>query len=150
MNRETRRLIQKTMDTQRELTQSGLSRRNLLKLGVLSAGTGMLLPIKGLSLRPAMAGWNLLFHDATPFQADPARSAEWNRGAYLVQGLGHCGACHTPRGVGFQEKTMTGEGRKGEYFLAGETVEGWRALSLRNLWTPEETAELLKPLGWSF
>ena len=55
MNRETRRLIQKTMDTQRELTQSGLSRRNLLKLGVLSAGTGMLLPIKGLSLRPAMA-----------------------------------------------------------------------------------------------
>ncbi|MET1537503.1 hypothetical protein, partial [Burkholderia sola] len=50
----------------------------------------------------------------------------------LVQGLGHCGACHTPRGVGFQEKTMTGEGSKGEYFLAGETVENWRALSLRN------------------
>ena len=92
----------------------------------------------GLSL------WNWLFLDDTPFQPQPAQSAEWNRGAYLVQGLGHCGACHTPRGVGFQEKTMSGEGRKGQFFLAGETVEGWRALSLRNLWTPEETAELLK------
>lgn len=92
----------------------------------------------GLSL------WNWLFLDDVPFQAQAAQSAEWNRGAYLVQGLGHCGACHTPRGVGFQEKTMTGDGSKGRFFLAGETVEGWRALSLRNLWTPQETAELLK------
>ena len=77
MNRETRRLIQKTMDTQRELTQSGLSRRNLLKLGVLSAGTGMLLPIKGLSLRPAMAaglptcpvpGVDIISPRTTPFK----------------------------------------------------------------------------------
>lgn len=92
----------------------------------------------GLSL------WNWLFLDDTPFQPDPQQSAEWNRGAYLVQGPGHCGACHTPRGIAFQEKTMTGAGRKGALFLAGETVEGWRALSLRNLWTPQETAELLK------
>lgn len=92
----------------------------------------------GLSL------WNWVFLDDTPFQPQPQQSAEWNRGAYLVQGLGHCGACHTPRGYAFQEKTMTGEGGKGSLFLAGETVEGWRALSLRDLWTPEETAEMLK------
>ena len=92
----------------------------------------------GLSL------WNWMFLDNTPFQPQASQSAEWNRGAYLVQGLGHCGACHTPRGVAFQEKTMTGEGKNGPLFLAGETVEGWRALSLRDLWTPAETAELLK------
>ena len=92
----------------------------------------------GLSL------WNWLFLDDAPFEPQARQSAQWNRGAYLVQGLGHCGACHTPRGVGFQEKALTGEGSKGAYFLAGETVEHWRALSLRNLWTPEETAQLLK------
>ncbi|UJB65777.1 c-type cytochrome [Acidovorax sp. YS12] len=94
--------------------------------------------------RWGLALWNGLFLDDAPFAPQPQQSAEWNRGAYLVQGLGHCGACHTPRGLMFQEKTMTGEGGKGALFLAGETVEGWRALSLRNLWTPEETAELLK------
>ena len=92
----------------------------------------------GLSL------WNWLFLDATPFQPSAQQTPEWNRGAYLVQGLGHCGACHTPRGVAFQEKAMTGEGKNGAYFLAGETVEGWRALSLRDLWTAQETAEMLK------
>ena len=76
--------------------------------------------------------------------ADPARSDELNRGAYLVQGLGHCGACHTPRGVAFQEKAMDDAGSAGQHFLAGETVEHWRALSLRNLWTVEDTVQLLK------
>ncbi|WP_431274491.1 molybdopterin cofactor-binding domain-containing protein [Variovorax ureilyticus] len=49
------------------------------------------------SARPLMAGWNALFHDPSPMQPVAAQSAEWNRGAYLVNGLGHCGACHTPR-----------------------------------------------------
>lgn len=92
----------------------------------------------GLSL------WNWMFLESETFTPQVEQTAEWNRGAYLVQGLGHCGACHTPRGVAFQEKTMMGEGKNGQHFLAGETVEGWRALSLRELWTPEETAELLK------
>ena len=74
-----KKLIQRTMDVQRELTKSGLSRRNLLKLGVLSASTGMLLPIKGLSLRPAMAagaitcpipGVDIISPRTTPFK-DP-------------------------------------------------------------------------------
>lgn len=94
--------------------------------------------------RWGLALWNWAFLDDTPFQANAARDAAWNRGAYIVQGLGHCGACHTPRGIGFQEKTMSDAGAKGQYFLSGETVEGWRALSLRNLWTAQETSQMLK------
>lgn len=47
--------------------------------------------------QPALAIWRSLFFEPAPFRPDPARSAEWNRGAYLVQGLGHCAACHSPR-----------------------------------------------------
>lgn len=96
------------------------------------------------NMRWGLAIWNWFFLDDTPFKPVAEKDAVWNRGAYLVQGLGHCGACHTPRGIAFQEKTMTESGSKGEYFLAGETVESWRALSLRNLWTVEDTARFLK------
>ncbi len=96
------------------------------------------------NMRWGLSLWNWAFLDNTPFKPDISHDATWNRGAYLVQGLGHCGACHTPRGVAFQEKTMTQEGSKGDLYLAGETVEAWRALSLRNLWTVEDTALLLK------
>lgn len=88
--------------------------------------------------------WNWAFLEDKPFEPNPQQSAQWNRGAYIVQGAGHCGACHTPRDIGFQEKAMSEAGPKGVYYLAGETVENWRALSLRGLWTPEETAEMLK------
>jgi len=47
--------------------------------------------------QPALAVWRSLFFEPSPFQADKSQSAEWNRGAYLVQGLGHCAACHGPR-----------------------------------------------------
>jgi alcohol dehydrogenase (quinone), cytochrome c subunit len=49
--------------------------------------------------RWGMASWNALFFNARRFSLDPAQSAEWNRGAYLVEGLGHCSACHTPRNL---------------------------------------------------
>lgn len=94
--------------------------------------------------RWGLSFWNWMFLDDAPFMASVGESEQWNRGAYIVQGLGHCGACHTPRGIGFQEKAMSDAGSPGMYFLAGETVEGWRALSLRNLWTAEDTAEMLK------
>lgn len=51
------------------------------------------------NLRPLLAGWKLLFHNADQFAADPAQSAHWNAGAYLAQGLGHCDACHVPRNL---------------------------------------------------
>ncbi len=47
--------------------------------------------------QPALAVWRSLFFEPSPFQPDQAQNAEWNRGAYLVQGLGHCAACHSPR-----------------------------------------------------
>jgi mono/diheme cytochrome c family protein len=52
-----------------------------------------------LGTQPALAVWRSLFFSPTPFKPDPAQTAEWNRGAYLVQGLGHCAACHSPRNV---------------------------------------------------
>ncbi len=96
------------------------------------------------SMRWGLSLWNWVFLDSTPFKPVATQDAVWNRGAYLVQGLGHCGACHTPRGIAFQEKTMSQEGANGKLYLAGETVEAWRALSLRNLWTVEDTVLLLK------
>lgn len=50
-----------------------------------------------LSWRGAMFGWNTIFFDAGEFKSDRTQTAQWNRGAYLVEGLAHCGACHTPR-----------------------------------------------------
>jgi nicotinate dehydrogenase subunit B len=74
------------------------------------------------SLRAGMAAWNLAFHDAAEYRPDPVRSAEWNRGAYLVTGIGHCGACHTPRNVAGAERAGA--------FLAGGMVDGWEAPAL--------------------
>jgi len=51
------------------------------------------------SIRPAVAFWKILYFDAGRFEPDPARSEEWNRGAYIVTGPAHCGECHTPRNI---------------------------------------------------
>ena len=52
-----------------------------------------------LNIRYLQAGWKLLFFHPGRFEPDPNKSAEWNRGAYLAEGLSHCGACHTPRNL---------------------------------------------------
>ncbi len=72
--------------------------------------------------RRLLAGWKLLFLDRSAFQRDPSRSDAWNAGAYMVEGLGHCGACHTPRNRLGAEKM--------EQNLAGGEVEGWHAPAL--------------------
>ena len=51
------------------------------------------------SQRYLLSAWNAMFLTKGPYKPDAGQSEEWNRGAYLVQGLGHCGACHTPRGM---------------------------------------------------
>ncbi len=48
-------------------------------------------------IRDSMLGWRWLYFDEGFFKPDPARGPQWNRGAYLVEALAHCGACHTPR-----------------------------------------------------
>lgn len=96
------------------------------------------------SMRWGLSLWNAVFLDGKAFKVDAGRSAQWNRGAYIAQGPGHCGACHTPRGIAFQEKTMSHEGSAGSAFLSGFTVDGWHAVNLRDLWTVPETVRFLK------
>ncbi len=80
-----------------------------------------------LNLRPLMAGWNALFLRQGELQPEPAQSAEWNRGRTLVEGLGHCSACHTPRNALGAEKA--GDAAR----LAGGWAEGWEAPALTAL-----------------
>lgn len=94
------------------------------------------------NIRPILAGWKLLFLTKGPYVADASKSAEWNRGAYLVEGGGHCGSCHTPRNA-------FGAERKGAH-LAGAPVEGWYAYAINAAspapipWTAESIAEFMK------
>jgi len=96
------------------------------------------------NMRFGLSYWNIAFLQSTPFEPDAGKDAVWNRGAYLVQSLGHCGACHTPRGLGFQEVAMSDKGGNGEKFLSGAQVENWNAVNLRNLWTVSDMVRLLK------
>ena len=75
--------------------------------------------------RPLVAGWNALFHNSEVFVADPTKSSMWNHGAYLVEGLGHCGACHSPRNALAAEKA--------DAHLAGGFSQGWEAPPLTSL-----------------
>lgn len=78
-----------------------------------------------LNIRLVMSGWNLLFLHPGPYRADAAHDAAWNRGVYLVDGLGHCGACHTPRNLLGAERT--------DLKFSGGEVEGWTAYALNEL-----------------
>ncbi len=92
--------------------------------------------------RPLMAGWNALFHQPAIFEADATKSEVWNRGAYLVEGLGHCGACHSPRNALGAEKAKA--------YLAGGFAEGWEAPPLTSLshapipWSEDELFAYLR------
>jgi len=102
-----------------------------------------------LSMRWLMAAWDALYVKQGEYAADPNKSVSWNRGAYLVQGLGHCGACHTPRGVAGQEKASSEQ--NGRHYLAGATLDNWEASPLTGdpgtglyAWSKDEIAEFLK------
>lgn len=95
------------------------------------------------SMRDLLFGWQALYLDKGRFEPDPSRSEEWNRGAYLVEGLGHCGACHTPRNfMGATEPSQA---------LTGAIVDGWYAPNLTDdlqqglgRWSVEELARFLR------
>jgi mono/diheme cytochrome c family protein len=96
-----------------------------------------------LRWRPLMAPWNLVNFDAGQYQPDATKSAQWNRGAYLVQGLGHCGDCHTAK------KLFGGPVR--DESLQGGTWQGWYAPNLAGderdglgAWSKDEIVEFLK------
>src|SRR5208282_3700188 len=115
------------------------------------------------SARALLAGWNMMFFTPGAYVPNPSRSVEWNRGAYLTQGLGHCGACHTPRnyfGAERNSEALTG----GDYLdeIADEvvsdkitpmdesTVRPWSAANLTSTpsglraWSLESIAAYLK------
>jgi thiosulfate dehydrogenase len=95
-------------------------------------------------MRWLLPAWRWLFIDNTPFKPNPQRDAVWNRGAYLTQGFGHCGSCHTPRGVGSQPKAMSEIGKYGDLYVSGTNTDIWSAPNLRNLWTTKDIVSLLK------
>ena len=98
--------------------------------------------LPGLNFRPLLAGWQLLFLHDTPFEPDSSRTEQWNRGKYLVEGLGHCGGCHTPRNIA--------GGEEGWRNLDGGVAEGWNAPPLNSenpsasTWTEEALFTYLK------
>jgi mono/diheme cytochrome c family protein len=99
-------------------------------------------------LNTGLAVWNTVFVPGKGYTAKTEKGMAWNRGAYLVEGLGHCGSCHTPRGAFFQEKAMTGE--EGA-FMSGAELDHWSAPNLRGdagdglgSWTEADLAVFLK------
>ncbi|KFZ37798.1 alcohol dehydrogenase [Shewanella mangrovi] len=101
-----------------------------------------------LNMRWPLAFWSVLFTDGGSYQPQADKDEKWNRGAYLVQGPGHCGSCHTPRGLAMQEKALD---ESSEQFLAGALLDGWYAPSLRNdinigvgRWSDEDIYQFLK------
>lgn len=95
-------------------------------------------------IRFLLTFWNFLFFDDSRFQPDPARSAEWNRGAYLTQGLAHCASCHTAKNFMGGDTSAT---------LAGGTLGGWYAPDITggagglHDWSLDQTVEYLKTGG---
>lgn len=77
------------------------------------------------NIRRNLGIWKLLFMDDRPFVPDPAHSAQWNRGAYLVNGLGHCAECHSPRnflgGIIAAQKFAGGPNPEGEGWVSNIT-----------------------------
>jgi mono/diheme cytochrome c family protein len=94
------------------------------------------------NIRYLQAGWKLLFFRPGRFEPDPKKSAEWNRGAYLVEGLSHCGACHTPR-------NLLGAEKPGDVY-GGAVIDNWVAPALTAAnpapapWTHEELYDYLR------
>ena len=104
-----------------------------------------------LSMRWPLTAWRWMF--APSVEAQPANAGAdpvISRGAYLVEGLGHCGACHTPRALTMQEKALSPQ--DGSAFLSGSApLEGWIAKSLRGdhkdglgSWSEEQLVQFLK------
>jgi mono/diheme cytochrome c family protein len=96
-----------------------------------------------LNFRSSVKGWNLLYFKAHNFEPNSNQSAEWNRGAYLVNGLGHCGGCHTPKNALGADKT--------KLELQGGTLDNWVAPDLTandrtglGSWSTDDVVEYLR------
>jgi alcohol dehydrogenase (quinone), cytochrome c subunit len=103
-----------------------------------------------LSMRWPLTFWRWFFAPSPkPFAAPRGMDSEMSQGAYFVEGLGHCGECHTPRAIAMQMKATTPAG--GRAYLSGAVIENYFAPSLRGsgpgslgVWSEEELAQFLK------
>jgi mono/diheme cytochrome c family protein len=88
------------------------------------------------NIRRNVGVWKLLFMDRKPFVTDPAHSAQWNRGAYLVNGLGHCAECHSPRnflgGIIAAQRFGGGPNPEGEGWVPNITQKGLGQWSIKD------------------
>ncbi|WP_459619148.1 c-type cytochrome [Burkholderia sp. 3C] len=104
-------------------------------------------PITRLSFpfnqRWGMALWNWAFTSDKPFTAPDGVSEQVRHGAYLVESLGHCGSCHTPRGVAMNERALDGSDAR---FLSGGKLNGWNVPSLRGMpqWSQQDVVDYLQ------
>lgn len=89
------------------------------------------------NIRFTLGGWKFLFLDGMPFQPDPAQSAQWNRGAYLVNGPGHCAECHSPRnalgGIVEDKRFAGGPNPDGEGWVPNITQKGLGEWSVKDI-----------------
>jgi mono/diheme cytochrome c family protein len=98
------------------------------------------------NIRRAVGLWKLLFMDEKPFKADPAHSAAWNRGAYLVNSFGHCAECHSPRNflgsIVAAQRFTGGPNPDGEGFVPNITQKGIGEWSVKDISYFLQTGEL--------
>ena len=89
------------------------------------------------NVRRSLGGWKFLFLDGKPFQPDPSKSAQWNRGAYLVNGPGHCAECHSPRnplgGIVTAQRFAGGPNPEGEGWVPNITQQGLKEYSDKDI-----------------
>ncbi|WP_244145626.1 cytochrome c [Paraburkholderia tropica] len=93
--------------------------------------------------RWGMALWNWAFTSDAPFRGPDGASEQVRRGAYLVESLGHCGSCHTPRGFAMNEKALDSSNA---LFLAGGSLNGWSTPALRGMsqWSQQDIVDYLQ------
>ena len=101
--------------------------------------------------RSLMAIWNALFFESGRYEADASRSDKWNRGAYLIEGLGHCGTCHTPRNaLGGKQDDLALSGGTYNDKVEEDLIRPWSAANITPapdglaIWTEDDIAEYLK------
>jgi mono/diheme cytochrome c family protein len=97
----------------------GYLQKNIAPVKAAAPATTLAWPY---SMRWTLAFWNVAFLDSSHFTADPSKDAQWNRGAYVVEALEHCGECHTPRRVT--------QNLNNSQKFAGAALQGWKAYNI--------------------
>ena len=148
--------IHPSMNIRRSLlasTAAFLSSASSVRAATVSQGLATVNPVSNavevnhlpfpFNIRLSLLFWNALNFTPGRYQPNPQKSAEWNRGAYIVEGAAHCGTCHTP-------KTFLG-GDKSDAPLAGATLQGWFAPNITTDprvgvggWSKDDLVEYLK------